>query len=63
MLEALWNVVNNVMLDAVIVHPFLEDREIRIGFFALGSGIGGQDDRQREAPGDPFDNECLSGTD
>jgi len=27
-----------MMLDAVIVHPFLEDWEIRIGFFALLSG-------------------------
>jgi hypothetical protein len=51
------------MLDAVIVHPFLEDREIRIGFFALDSSIGRQDDGQGEASSDPFNNEGLSGTD
>lgn len=49
MFEALRDVTDDMMLDAVIVHPFLEDREIRIGFFALDSSIGRQDDGQGEA--------------
>lgn len=57
MFEALGDVANEVVLDTAVIHPLLEDRQKGVGFFALHAGVSGQDGGQREALGDPFDNE------